>query len=304
MLDTALFENYDNDSYVQFCGPAQLERDLNILHGFISGIQIDNEINEQEAQSLMKWIASVHDCRQKYPYRIFVERITEVLSDGIVTAEEVQDLLWLCDQYLNIQNPYYNLITSRTQQLSGLVSGIVADRLINAAELIKLQEWLQDNAFLSGTWPFDDLFRFVENMITQKHVSPESYDALLKFCDVINVIPEIGETNGKKLVEAVSEVMAQILIPESSFCITGASKLYTRRQIAEIVELHGGYMQDSVSGKLDYLVVCDDKNACWAFASYGRKVEKAIQLKAKGKGPAVIYEEDLFDSLMSLGFSH
>ncbi|GLU55198.1 hypothetical protein Dfri01_46590 [Dyadobacter frigoris] len=304
MLDTAVFANYDNDSYVQFCGPAQLEKDLNILRGFISGIRLDDDINKQEAESLSKWIASVRHCQEKYPYKIFIEKITEVLADGVVTDDESQDLLWLCDQYLNIKNPYYNLITSTIQQLTGLVSGIVADRNINVKEVNELNLWIQENSFLAGTWPFDDLLTNVRKIILEGFITPKLHDDLLRFCDSVNVIPVNGETNGKKLVAAVSEEKVQILIQESSFCITGASKLYTRRQIAEIVELHGGVMQDSVSGKLNYLVVCDDKNACWAFASYGRKVEKAIQLKTKGKGPAVIYEEDLFDSLMSLGFSH
>ncbi|TDE14780.1 BRCT domain-containing protein [Dyadobacter psychrotolerans] len=304
MLDTAIFENYDNETYVQFCGPAQLEKDLNILRGFISGIRLDDDINKREAESLLKWIESVRHCREKYPYKILVEKITKVLADGVVTEDESQDLLWLCDQYLNIENPYYNLITSTIQQLTGLISGIIADRTINAKEIYELNIWLQENLFLAGTWPFDDLLASVRKISMEGFITPKLHEDLLKFCDSINVISENSETNGKKLVAAISEEKVQVLIQESSFCITGASKLYTRRQIAEIVELHGGIIQDSVSGKLNYLVVCDDKNACWAFASYGRKVEKAIQLKAKGNGPMVIYEEDLFDSLMSLGFSH
>jgi hypothetical protein len=305
MLNTSTFENFDNNSYSKFCGPAQLERDLNILYGFLAGIQSDKEINDLEIQSLLNWVNSVQHCRDKYPYKILVEKITDVLEDGLITNDESDDLLWLCGQYLNHNNPYYNVITSRIQQLSGLVSGIIADRVINQSELLSLEAWLSENYFLSGTWPFDDLVKAVSAITNEKSISTALHNELLKFCDVLNVIPgSDNKSNGKKLVESVQTDGIQIFIPESSFCLTGASKRFTRKQIADIVEMYGGIIQNSVSGKLHYLVVCDDKNACWAFASYGRKVEKAIQLKAQGTGPHVIYEEDLFKCLMSLGYTH
>jgi hypothetical protein len=39
MLNTSQFDTYDSGSFRQFCGPAQVHKDLNTLYGLIVGIQ-------------------------------------------------------------------------------------------------------------------------------------------------------------------------------------------------------------------------------------------------------------------------
>jgi hypothetical protein len=46
------------------------------------------------------------------------------------------------------------------------------------------------------------------------------------------------------------------------------------------------------------------RNPAWAFEMYGRKVEKAMNMKKKGAGPEVVFEEGLFAALNGFGFSH
>lgn len=45
----------------------------------------------------------------------------------------------------------------------------------------------------------------------------------------------------------------------------------------------GGFVVNNVNKKLNYLVVCDEKNTCWAFTCYGRKIEEAINIEKKEK---------------------
>ncbi|WP_439557276.1 hypothetical protein [Dyadobacter sp.] len=48
MPDTSHFNTYDSGSFRQFCGPAQVHKDLNKLYGLIVGIQADGHINDNE----------------------------------------------------------------------------------------------------------------------------------------------------------------------------------------------------------------------------------------------------------------
>tara|TARA_R110002124_G_scaffold60626_5_gene166216 strand:- start:509 stop:1987 length:1479 start_codon:yes stop_codon:yes gene_type:complete len=287
-----------------FCGPAQIEKDLNTLRGYLYGISCDDVINEVEGQNLNNWIKDVSKFANRLPYKIFIEKIEDVLADGIITSEEVQDLTWLCQQYLDKKNPYYNIITSNIQTLSGFLNGISIDRKINDYELAALTTWINDHRFLSGTWPFDQVLTILDKVAQGTKISEGVHTELLHICDVVGGSYGNSENSNKNLVNTIELTKSEICIPESSFCITGESKKYTRKELVAIIELYGGYSQNSVSGKIQYLVVCDEKNACWAFASYGRKVEKAIQLKAKGANLSVIYEEDLFNQLILMGFSH
>jgi hypothetical protein len=51
---------------------------------------------------------------------------------------------------------------------------------------------------------------------------------------------------------------------------------------------------NSVSRKTNYLIVGDDGNPCWAFACYGRKVEKAINLRKQGTQIIIVHENDFW----------
>ncbi|MCF2488086.1 hypothetical protein [Dyadobacter sp. CY347] len=59
-----------------------------------------------------------------------------------------------------------------------------------------------------------------------------------------------------------------------------------------------------MTAKLHYLVICDVRNPASAFEMYGRKVEKAMNMKKKSAGPEVVFDEDLFAALNVFGFSH
>ncbi|MCF2497935.1 BRCT domain-containing protein [Dyadobacter chenhuakuii] len=94
------------------------------------------------------------------------------------------------------------------------------------------------------------------------------------------------------------------MIPECTFCFTGESSRDSRKELAQVVEMYGGIALDSVTAKLHYLVICDVRNAAWAFEMNGRKVEKAMNMKKKGAGTEVVFQEDLFAALNVFGFPH
>ena len=304
MLDTSHFDTYDSGSFRQFCGPAQVHKDLNTLYGLIVGIQADGHINGNEIEMLRAWISSVSRLQAKAPYNKFVDKINAVISDGVVTEEEAEDLIWLCKNYLDYnRNPYYDVITSSTQQLGGFLAGISADQTINIEELTALGNWTSNNAPMFKTWPFDTLLPAIERIQAERQLSADDHNELLAFCQSITSIKPAEEEKVTIPVKLPKQQVS-ILIQECTFCFTGESSRYSRKELAQIVEMYGGIAADSVTAKLHYLVICDVRNPAWAFEMYGRKVEKAMNMKKKGAGPEVVFEEDLFASLTPFGFTH
>lgn len=294
-METAKFKNFDSGLYTVFAGPAQIEKDLNNLLGLIKGIGADGHINQMEVERLKRWLSEVVGYRDNSPYRDVRLMIEEILEDGKVDHEELLDLEWLCEQFLNKENPYFNVVTRGVQQLSGILSGIEADDNINDSELLFLKNYVDSHGYLKNTWPYDEVLSLVNAIVEDKYYSGEILGRLRDITKSTSVLGSV--TSNKDTIESMAVTTATadlVTLTERSFCITGNSSRYSRHEIAQMIELYGGYVQDSVSGKLNYLVVCDEKNACWAFASYGRKIEKVKALQSKGKTVEIIYEEDLY----------
>jgi len=85
------------------------------------------------------------------------------------------------------------------------------------------------------------------------------------------------------------------------FCFTGESAKFSREELAETVIRLGGSVVGSVSGKTDFLVVGGDGNPCWAFACYGRKIEKAMALRRDGARLVIVHENDFHDAVLDQG---
>ena len=89
----------------------------------------------------------------------------------------------------------------------------------------------------------------------------------------------------------------EITISDHLFCFTGKCEKASRSELAEIIIKHGGKFNDGVTAKTDYLIIGNAGNQCWAFSCYGRKVEKAIDLRKKGNHILIVNELDFWDSL-------
>ena len=74
----------------------------------------------------------------------------------------------------------------------------------------------------------------------------------------------------------------------------------SRESLKNKIEQLGGIPTDSLTKKTDYLIVGDNGNPAWAFSCYGRKVEKAINLRKEGHTIMLVHEFDFYDVLNDL----
>ncbi|MBS1685450.1 MAG: BRCT domain-containing protein [Bacteroidetes bacterium] len=278
-----------------------VERDLQLLIGIIEGISCDKKITEDEDNGLFEWIKSKQSYQYKEPYKGIYAVIMESLADGILTLEESQNIIWHCKQYVQKDN-YYNELTSGLQRLYGIVKGISIDREVTIEEIEYLTKWMDKHTRLKGSWPFDELYNLVIRMVQDKQITHDEQKEFLAFYNAF--INDSPDSSSADMVEALQggycQIDPEIKVAENTFCITGISSRYKRKEIAERIELFGGYVSNTLTSKVNYLVVCDEKNACWAFTCYGRKVEQAINWRKKGVSMAIVHEFDLYDAFEDL----
>lgn len=293
--------------YRQFMKKEELHKALNSLVGILAGVAADGTVSEAESQEVQNWYALHEHLIKVHPFSEILPALKLAFEDDILDTEEVEGALWLCRRFLDVQHEklYFDYITSQIQQLEGMLHGIISDGYISDDELASLNTWLDDNDHLCGVYPFDEVYSLLLAAKEDGKISDDERNMLkaffATFVDTRNSFNihenEIAELQKQYSVGGICAVCPEIEIEGKTFCFTGASKKATRNEIAETICNLGGKYNDRVSNKTDYLIVGADGNPCWAFSCYGRKVEKAVDLRKEGQHIVIVHEYDFWDEV-------
>ena len=227
--------------------------------------------------------------------------------DDKLDIEEVDDIIWLCNNFLNANDEslYFDMVTSKIQQLEAMMHGAVVDGKVSDDEISALRDWLDENEELSGTYPFDEVYSLLISATEDGVVSQDEQNMLKAFFSTFvdtresyNINEEeIEELQREYTIGGICAICPEIELSGKTFCFTGASKQATRKEIANKICDCGGNYYDSVTNETDYLIVGAEGNPCWAFSCYGRKVEKAMKMRKKGKHIIIVHEYDFWDEI-------
>ena len=191
------------------------------------------------------------------------------------------------------------------QKLHAIMAGIGADGVINVEELKGLLSWIGEHEHLKTCWPYDEVESLVLGVLSDKKIDPQEHEVLMRFFgEFVSILDNKTIVNpaffeGSNIVGLCS-VCPEISFADAVFCLTGASFKYTRNEFEAVIAKHGGLAAGTVSKKVNYLVVGGDGNPCWAYACYGRKVEKAVELRKQGHPIVIVHENDFHDAVLDL----
>ena len=291
----------DHAPYMKFTGRARIEKSINSLLGLIEGIAIDHEINGAELNFLDIWLESHRSLRDRHPFNEIIPTVEHALADRVLTEEEHKDLVWLCQRLVSAD--YFDSITADLQRLHAVVGGIVADTSISEAELRGLSEWVEEHDHLRGCWPYDEIGSLVTTVLADKKIDAQEHEMLFKYFSEFVAILDDRSIKSPPLeqsgtVVGLCAVCPEIEFQDNTFCFTGASSRYPRQKLTDTVESLGGRVAASPSKKVDYLIIGADGNPCWAYACYGRKVEKAVELRKSGVRIMIVHESDFHDAVL------
>ena len=283
-----------NNEYAHriFTQKSEADKALNTLKGILSGIVIDDVVNESEINNLKDWVSQHSLLIQRNQFKEFMSAINGYLQNEIPKSEFIQDLIYLCQAYES-DNYYYNGITSDLQILNGLCQGILADNNVNDEEISGLNNWLTAHKHLNGLWPYDELNTIVENILADGIITLDDTELLHAFISqfAANEKPNpIDEILGNIL--SIYAVNPKVEISGKSFSFTGILQSYKRSEAVKYVEQFGGTSTSNPSANTNYLVVGDIGNVSWAYTAYGRKIELAMKLRKSGHRIQIIRESD------------
>ncbi|MBE7693656.1 BRCT domain-containing protein [Tenacibaculum finnmarkense] len=284
---------------------ARADKAISSLKGILIGINSDQEVNEAEINELQKWASSHRKLINRNPFKEFMTIIEETISNNIPATETIEDLFWLCQKYEN-DNFYYNGVTSDLQILHGICHGILADGVIVEKEIIDLEKWLEENTHLSTYYPYDEIRSLILSIVSDGIIEEEEKLVLKaylnQFVNLENkeIEKQINRETNDINISGHCTSDPEIELDGKTFCITGVLKSGNRTSLEKTISDLGGIPTRTLTKKTDYLIVGDNGNQAWAFACYGRKVEKALDLRKNGHKISLIHEFDFMDVIEDL----
>ncbi len=254
---------------------------MKTLHGILLGINFDCKLYPEELISFQHWIQDYSQYKGYPDIQICINKIDEVLTDGLITSDEYNSLLKLTE--IDEQNQLFSKTTEAIQQLMGIIEGIACDAKINDIEAYRLSDWLLNHDFLNGTYPYDKICSILYKMLDNGHIDSFEEADLLDIIDcILHPTEDIDE-------------QVEIAYQGNLFCLTGEFAHGSKNQIESTIIERGGQIAKSVSKKIQYLIIGDLGNPKWAYGTFGDKVMKAQELNEKGARIKTLKESALFN---------
>lgn len=187
-----------------------------------------------------------------------------------------------------------NNVSKAIDQLSGICSGILADGVVTEKEADFFAEWVRKFAPFEPVWPFTDILARVKRIFADGRCDDEEREELKGVMQAL-----CGYVADAKPAETYSTGLPlnvpcpdPIAFPDRVFTITGRFAFGTRSKVMEAVTSRGGLASDTrPTRESNYLLIGLFASRDWANTNYGRKIERAVELRDSGSGIAIISEE-------------
>jgi NAD-dependent DNA ligase len=183
-------------------------------------------------------------------------------------------------------------LTRSLEHLLGMLRGMLADGHLHDAEIRLLHEWLHSNAETAATWPATAVARAISGALTDGVISNSERTHMMGVCESLIGFSfvDTGSAAAQVAPLPIDDAVTVNLL-NSGVCHTGTF-LYGSRAACERASLAAGAMcLDNVTKACDYLVVGTNVSRDWAHTSFGRKIQKAVQLQESGHEIEIISEQ-------------
>lgn len=301
----------DQAEYGHFTRRQRVDKAIHTLAGLLHGIAIDNQLNAKEIAELLNWCEEYRSIAKQAPFNELIPKLTAIMKDGVIDPEEQEELLWVCKN-MSPEGGFYDGITHDIQRLQGIFHGIMADGHITVEEANELQAWIDTNDHLKGVYPYDELDSLLISVLADGKIDPDEQALLGSFFEdfVEYSFAKRMKKEGDRVraglpieftLPGICATCPDISFNDKTFTFTGGSERGARARLKAQVEKRGGQLSEDVTSRTEFLVVGSKGNPCWAFACYGKKVEKAMRNRKKGQRIMIVHESDFWDAVADAG---
>lgn len=165
------------------------------------------------------------------------------------------------------------------RQLRSVMSEVVKDGELTEEEYVTLHTWIMQKTFLAGTFPYDDVYQKMEE-IDFNGITPQGLDELGGLCvRLLNPVKFFSDAAGS------------IDVSGKNVVLTGDFQHGGETRINELITSMGGVIQPRVTHATDIVLVGALGSDYWITNNYGRKIQYAMELQAKGLNIRIVPEK-------------
>lgn len=272
------------------------EKALFGLKGLLSGMVADGTLDDQELLFLDIWLKSNSNLRDDEDVDYLAQSVSAMLDKPSATVNP-SALLSHIDSVIRSISSVNNELESATNELLGLLDGVAANEQLHDKEVNELVYWLNKHPDVAAQWPGDVIADRLRRILADGIITtPERIEFIELIKQVTGTrLEETGQVTGSST-EFFEDEVSELLFDKKCFCFTGKFISGTRDYIEKLSTDRGASTSRSVTKKVDYLVIGIEASRDWKFASYGRKIEQAINLKRAGV-PILILTERRWSEL-------
>lgn len=182
-------------------------------------------------------------------------------------------------------------------ELIGICRGVIADGVIDESEAIFLGQWIENHREVADRWPANIVYaRVTEMLLDGILTSDEQAELLATLRDLTGDVSPLQEPN-RSTTLPITKPEPVVEFKGQNFCLTGkfvfGSMVDCEDTIAEI----GGNVMAQPTQETDYLVIGELCSPDWIHTTFGRSIERAVELESKGTPIKIISERQWVDAL-------
>lgn len=189
--------------------------------------------------------------------------------------------------------------TRAIQTLLGICTGIVADETINDKEISFIQTWLEEHQGICDQWPASAIYYKIKDILADGVITNDERASLMARLQQLtgNFFADTGAAAVEGPALPIDDDPS-IFFRNTSFCFTGEFMYGTRASCERAILKLGSTPADTVTKKIDYLVIGSMVSPDWCNETYGRKIELAMKYKNDGVPITIISERQWSDALI------
>lgn len=285
----------------QFASSEAIDAAINTLKGVIQGVDMDNAIEADEVKGLSDWVALYQPYKSLHPFNELLPVVEKALEDGRIDKHEKADILWLCNRLVRADGLQDRVMAS-LQELQGVLAGVLLDGEVKEEEVFGLRKWMERNQHLKTIWPYDEVESLLATVLEDGEVSDDEVYILQNFFSCfLGVVDEEPVSDADDDVPfyltGICAVNPNISFDGKQFCFTGHFTDIDYYRVVARLKDKGAVIVEEPDEQTNYLVVGSGGNPCWAYACYGRKIERAVQLRQQGNPLLIVHEFDFNQAL-------
>lgn len=181
------------------------------------------------------------------------------------------------------------LTMRQVDELIGIARGLIADGVINQAEVEFLQKWLAANLEISDQPLIRVLYRRVNEILADGVVDDdektELLDTLTRFADRDFELGEVLKATSLPL----DDPAPALAFVGQRYCFTGTFNFGQRKHCEQTV-IERGATAGGLSKQTNFLVIGTYATESWMHSSFGNKIMHACEMREHGVPISIVSE--------------